>query len=193
MKQFLTKISSLDRIYQWEERDSVIRESVSQHSFKVSSIAIYLLNEITNSENFKEHCNDLCKFTDFKYRVLSYAVLHDFDEAIIGRDISHIVKYNNFNGDEIRNALNKFVEHSLTEKFEFIAEQPDTSVKCFVKLCDWIALSTFICRNIDMGVTTFNEEQRYCQNNIASKCIEVEYMLKKDFNIDYKLLNIIEI
>lgn len=186
MKQFLLKINSLDRIHQWEERDSVIMESVSQHSFKVSAIAVYLLNEITSSVAFKVQCNDRCRFSDFKYRCLSYAVLHDFDEAIIGRDISHVVKYNSFNGDEIRHALDKFVEHNLTEKFGFVSEQPDKSVKCFVKLCDWIALLTFIQRNKDMGVKTFDSEQVYCYDNIEKKREEVIKMLKEEFGIDYE-------
>ena len=49
MKQFVNKIVTLDNIKQWAERDSVIKETVSQHSFKVSAICIYLIEQINNS------------------------------------------------------------------------------------------------------------------------------------------------
>ena len=42
MKEFVNRIVTLDNIKQWEERDSVIKETVSQHSFKVSAICIYI-------------------------------------------------------------------------------------------------------------------------------------------------------
>lgn len=187
MKEFLRKISSLDRIHQWEERDSVIRESVSQHSFKVSAIAIYLLNDMTNKTDFIiKHYNVREEWERFKYECVSYAVLHDFDEAIIGRDISHVVKYNEYNGDKIREILNDYVEHNIS-KFSPISNQPSEKVKCFVKLCDWIALLTFINRNKDMGVRTFDSECEYCKNNILNKINEVTSMLKEEYNIDYQL------
>lgn len=180
MKKFLSKINSLDRIHQWEERDSVIRESVSQHSFKVSAIAIYILNDIIDKNPFLE---DDCKFAKFKYDSASYAVLHDFDEAIIGRDISHAVKYNSFNGDEIRDALNKFVAHNIKGEYKFTLK-PTADVNLFVKLCDLIALSTFIKRNKNMGVKTFDNEESYCRRLIYEKSREVVKMLK-GFGVEY--------
>lgn len=37
IQEFVKKIVSLDNVHQWAERDSVIKETVSQHSFKVAS------------------------------------------------------------------------------------------------------------------------------------------------------------
>lgn len=177
MNEFVNKITSLDNIKQWEERDSVIKESVSQHSFKVSALCIYFLEKVFP--------NSLPSgFTDFKLNCVEYAILHDFDESIIKRDISHVVKYNDFNGVDIRKTLENFVEHSLNKmNLGFLFQRlSDPDVKLFVKMCDWIAIYTFIVRNRAMGVKVFKEEAEYCKKNIAIKSMEVEDMLLKRFN-----------
>lgn len=99
LSNFLEHLSKLDNIHQWEERDSIIKESVSQHSFKVGAIAHYLLTAIEKNL-LSDDSTAYIKFVEFKASCLSYAILHDFDEAIIGRDISHVVKYNSYNGEE---------------------------------------------------------------------------------------------
>lgn len=186
MKDFLSKIETLDNIRQWEERDSIIKESVSQHSFKVSAVAVYLLKKL---EDCAKDSNEIADFYDnydfFSSRVLSYAIMHDFDEAILGRDISHKVKYNDYNGDEIRECIDDFVANK-SGKFKCFVEKPSEEVKLFVKLCDWIALLTFITRNENMGCKTFANEKEYCKINIKKKYIEVIEMLKSYFNISDK-------
>ena len=149
INNFLKHLSRLDNVHQWEERDSVIKESVSQHSFKVAAICHFMLNEYEKSA--KKFCSPILNdwlerynWIKFKYECLSYAVLHDFDEAILGRDISHVVKYNDFNGEEIRKAINNYVNHITKEDFaDGSIPKPTQEVKYFVKMCDWIALSTF--------------------------------------------------
>lgn len=178
MKEFVNKIVTLDNIKQWEERDSVIKESVSQHSFKVSAICVFLL------ENVK--C-DAVEFIDFKLKCVEYSILHDFDESILGRDISHVVKYNEFNGSDIREILSEFVEHNLQKLgLKFLFESfDDNDVKTFVKLCDWIGLYTFITRNENMGVKAFELEKEYCLKNIEIKKVESEKILKNRFGINF--------
>ena len=130
MNDYLKKICSLDNIHQWEERDSIVKESVSQHSFKVAAIAAYVLEELKKDEVLSSSP----KFIEFAYNALKYALLHDFDESIILRDMSHMVKYNTFNGEEIRKVLNDFVEHEL-EKAEYnFVRCPYDDVRIFVKL-----------------------------------------------------------
>lgn len=185
MNEFIKKIESLDNICQWEERDSVIKESVSQHSFKVAAICHYILRNI---EKFLKHENiNTLSFCVFKYNCLSYSIMHDFDEAIIGRDISHIVKYNAYNGKIIRDALDEYVEKMTVGIFDNVYIKPDVNVKTFVKLCDWIALYTFILRNERMGVKTFCSEKKYCYENIEKKRIEVSDILKKEFKIEQNI------
>lgn len=188
MKEFIGKICSLDNIHQWEERDSVIRESVSQHSYKVAAICHYILHDV----EFQVDAAGLCKneemkmkFLNFKYQCLSYAVMHDFDESILGRDISHILKYNKLNGDVIRKALDEYVMETTRGKYEGVYVTPCYEVKTFVKLCDWIALYTFIKRNNRMGVKTFKEEKQYCHENIEAKVTEVRQVLASMFDYNF--------
>jgi 5'-deoxynucleotidase YfbR-like HD superfamily hydrolase len=184
MKEFVNKIVTLDNIKQWEERDSVIKESVSQHSFKVSAICVFLLENIPDFPN---------EFYDFKLKCVEYSILHDFDESILGRDISHAIKYNDFNGSDIRENLDKFVEHKLElMKLKFLFDKfNDKDVKIFCKLCDWIGLYTFITRNEKMGVKSFKSEKVYCLKNIEIKRIESEEILKNSFGINFNFENLI--
>lgn len=180
MNRFIKKIESMDNIRQWEERDSVVKESVSQHSFKVASIAYFIFNRINSSGSISEKAN----FLAFKFDVLSYAIMHDFDEAILGRDIPHSVKYNTHNGDYIRDSLNEFVEHELFVNFGKVIPIVSKDVKTFVKLCDWIALLTFINRNKNMGCSTFKHEEQYCLKKMYEKLQEVNKILQENFGID---------
>jgi len=184
MKEFVNRIVTLDNIKQWEERDSVIKESVSQHSFKVSAICVFLLENITDFPP---------EFYEFKLKCVEYSILHDFDESILGRDISHVVKYNYFNGSDIRESLTEFVEHQLeTINLKFLFDKfKDKDVKTFCKLCDWLGMYTFIIRNEIMGVKVFESEKVYCLNHIKSKRIECEEILKDRFGINFDLKKLI--
>ena len=188
MKDFLSKIIALDNIKQWEERDSVIKESVSQHSFKVSALCVFLLEKI-------DHEKTPLDFTFFKVRCIEYSILHDFDESILGRDISHTVKYNEFNGENIRIALSEFVNFTLQNLglSDLFSKFEDEDVKLFCKLCDWIALHSFIIRNEVMGVSCFAKEKEYCLANIQLKKIEVEKMLQSSFGIKVDMKSLIKL
>lgn len=191
MKNFLDKILTLDNIHQWEERDSLIKESVSQHSFKVSAICAFLLESV-----FEDEANE--GILTFKYLCLKYALLHDFDESILGRDIAHPLKYNNFNGEEIREVLTNFVDKTIKEAdFHFVFENFENNkfisfkaVKKFVKLCDWIALYSFILRNKRLGCEEFKIEEEYCVRSIREKTVEVNNHLILRFDKQIKVENI---
>lgn len=188
MKYFLQRICSLDCIHQWSERDSIIKESVSQHSFKVAAIANYILTLISlDDDAIKDARNHYDEFLDFKGNVLSYAIMHDFDEAIFGRDVSHTVKYNPYNGEHIRKAIDEYVEHTLETEFFGLMKAPSHVVKRFVKLCDWLALLTFTTRNQNMGAKTFSNEDIYCRENIVKSMKEVEELLYSNFGIKVEL------
>lgn len=183
MKEFVNRIVTLDNIRQWEERDSVIKETVSQHSFKVSAICVYVLK---NMEKKNDLASDY-RWIDFSLKCVEYSVLHDFDEAILGRDISHVIKYNRHNGGKIRRQLNDFVKYQTKELgLEFIDENIDSDVKSFVKMCDWFAMLTFIARNEKMGVSSFQNERSYCMEKASESMEVVKFMLNHKFS-DYQL------
>ena len=191
MKKFVEKIELLDNITQWSERDSVIKESVSQHSFKVAAIANYLFQSINAGKKANE-----CLPDSFRGDVLSYAIMHDFDEAIFGRDVSHTVKYNPYNGNHIRKAIDEFVEHTLETEFFGLMKAPSYIVKRFVKLCDWLALLTFITRNQKMGAKTFSKEDIYCRTKIVETMEEVGELLYSEFGLNIELnlyINLVEL
>lgn len=182
MKKFVEKIELLDNITQWSERDSIIKESVSQHSFKVAAIANYLFQSINSGKKANE-----CLPDTFRGDVLSYAIMHDFDEAIFGRDVSHTVKYNPYNGEHIRKAIDEFVEYTLDTEFFGLMKAPSYVVKRFVKLCDWLALLTFTTRNQKMGAKTFSNEDVYCREKIIETMKEVEELLYSEFRMNIEL------
>lgn len=186
IKEFVKKIVSLDNVHQWAERDSVIKESVSQHSFKVAAFAIYVFERI-EAEN--EQLKKSMRYILFRSMVVNYAVLHDFDEAILGRDISHVVKYNRHNGENIRKELDDYVDYEIRHLgLQFINDDITPEVKSFVKMCDWFAMLSFIYRNKAMGVTTFENELLYCRNKVDIAINVVQGFLSKEFEIDTSAL-----
>lgn len=183
MKEYVNKIVTLDNIKQWEERDSVVKETVSQHSFKVSAICVYLLEKIKEGSLVDESwCWNIFAFNSVKY-----AILHDFDESVLGRDISHVVKYNVCNGEKIREVLHDFVDYEIERMdLQFINDGVNSDVKTFVKLCDWLAMMTFIVRNKRMGVLDFQKEKFYCLEKINESIENVKRIFEHNFG-EYEL------
>lgn len=180
-----TYLSRLDNIVQWLERDRHNQESVSQHSYKVTIFARVLLEEIFGENNSEE-------VLKFKLDVVTFAMLHDWDEALILRDLSHDMKYNKFNGDEIREEVNKLSEHIANRDFNDGSDtgkmlvknitDVDKDVKIFVKLCDWLALQFYIYREIQLGNRMFYETAAYCDDNIEKSLQVCSMMLVNRFH-----------
>lgn len=178
-------LRQLDNIVQWSEMDVFQRESVSQHSFKVAIFTRVLLQDIFG--DIDEGDMRAYLLEDFKLRCTEYALFHDFDEALIRRDISHVTKYNRFNGSEIRRNLNELADH-LAKKEILVDEDsgkftyntiinPDISVKRFVKLCDWLAMAFFIRREQRMGNSNMHLEDTTVYNGVRVAVEDVRTML----------------
>lgn len=162
-------LARLDNIKQWLEYDRHQQESVSQHSYKVSVFAMSIMDYFwpTGTENVK--------VLRFKYQTLKMALMHDFDEAILRRDITHEVKYNAYNGFEVRNVLDRFVEHQLYEEFGEESDVVKTLSKdwehydvahAIVKVADWMALLYFLNRELAIGNRSWPLNLLpYCKDN----------------------------
>lgn len=162
-------LARLDNIKQWLEYDRHQQESVSQHSFKVSVFTMSLLDYLWPSDTQR------AEVWLFKYQTLKLALMHDFDEAILRRDITHELKYNKYNGGEIRSVLDRFVDRQLTEEF---GDESDV-VKMFskedefydvmhaiVKVADWMALLYFLNRELAIGNRSWPLNLLpYCKDN----------------------------
>jgi len=183
-------LTRLDNIIQWQERDVFQRESVSQHSYKVSIFCKVMFDECFKTEDFE--------VLKFKNAVLSHALFHDWDEALILRDISHVTKYNEYNGDKIREVINDLANHLAYESFVQNSNSragkqiynaislPSTAVYAFVKLADWMALAFFVRREISMGNRNFEYEEKYMKTHLfnASKTLKEELERKFGNNVN---------
>lgn len=190
-------LKRLDNIIQWQERDVFNKESVSQHSFKVSVFTRVLLDDIFGD------LHDL-QIERFKLDCVTHAIFHDWDEAIFLRDVSHSIKYNEFNGKDVRNAIDEYVNHEFSKEFEDLDEQDrvsyetlrksivdiDPQVKIVVKVADWLALLFFCRRELALGNENFNATYKYCKQGLFKAAVNLANMAAKYYNIDSgKFLN----
>ena len=188
-KEYLKR---LDNIKQWQEIDTFIKESVSQHSYKVLIFCRVLLEDIFGFSGDE-------KVTSFKLDCVTRAALHDWDEALILRDLSHETKYNDFNGDEIRNSLNR-LSHHLAEK-EFSEYDyagfgmssssdmmirnilsPDEGAKLVCKFCDWLTLLFFVIRERRLGNNNLRNSFYLSIQGLNSSWNSLENFLNKEFS-----------
>lgn len=186
----------LDNIHQWQDRFTFQKESVAQHSYKVSVFAqlllYYLFADNLTHPNVK----------GFRLDCIETALLHDFDEAILLRDLSHETKYNNFNGVKLRDVVNSYVDHQLQEEitgyniqnypieyrfFSCVTGSMDEEVRKFVKVCDWFALLFFIKEEVRLGNHAFQEREKYC----TEKLIDSICFLKQDLQQSVTLSNLV--
>lgn len=171
-------LKRLDNIVQWSEKDVFTRETVSSHSYKATVFCRVLLEEIfsVDSDSTRE----------FKMNCVTHAMFHDWDEALLLRDISHETKYNSYNGEQIRSvldnlskhlAVNEFLDGTSTGEFVFGAIfTNDESVNSFCKVCDWLALAFFIKREQSMGNQNLDAQETTVKDGLRksiNRCVGI--------------------
>ena len=180
-------LKRLDNIVQWSEKDVFTRETVSQHSFKVTIFCRVLLHEIfgvPKSERVARFC----------MRCVDHAMFHDWDEALLLRDISHETKYNEYNGYEIRKALDNLSRHLASQEFvdgtptgDFIysaIQENDEVVHAFCKVCDWMALAFFIKREQSLGNRNLSVQTQTVKKGLEKSIKACKDYLEDAFNAD---------
>ena len=171
-------LKRLDNIVQWSEKDVFTRETVSSHSYKVTVFCRVLLEEIFRVDNDSTR--------KFKMNCVTHAMFHDWDEALLLRDISHETKYNSYNGEQIRSvldslskhlAVNEFLDETSTGEFIFGAIfTNDESVNSFCKVCDWLALAFFIKREQSMGNQNLSAQETTVKDGLRksiNRCVGI--------------------
>ena len=171
-------LKRLDNIVQWSEKDVFTRETVSSHSYKVTVFCRVLLEEIFRVDNDSTR--------EFKMNCVTHAMFHDWDEALLLRDISHETKYNSYNGEQIRSVLDSLSKHLAVNEFldetstgEFIIEAiftNDESVNSFCKVCDWLALAFFIKREQSMGNQNLDAQETTVKDGLRksiNRCVGI--------------------
>ena len=178
-------LARLDNIKQWLEYDRHQQESVSQHSYKVSVFTMRLLDYLWPGGD------DNNTVAAFKYQTLKMALMHDFDEAVLRRDITHELKYNAYNGSELRNVLDEFVAHQVADEFGDDSVVSKTLSKdapyydvahAIVKVADWMALLYFLKRELAMGNRSWplnllpycKESYRKAVSTLQSTCVSAD-------------------
>lgn len=171
-------LKRLDNIVQWSEKDVFTRETVSSHSYKVTVFCRVLLEEIFSVDSDSTR--------KFKMNCVTHAMFHDWDEALLLRDISHETKYNSYNGEQIRSvldnlskhlAVNEFLDGTSTGEFVFGAIfTNDESVNSFCKVCDWLALAFFIKREQSMGNQNLDAQETTVKDGLRksiNRCVGI--------------------
>ena len=171
-------LKRLDNIVQWSEKDVFTRETVSSHSYKVTVFCRVLLEEIFRVDNDS--------IRELKMNCVTHAMFHDWDEALLLRDISHETKYNSYNGEQIRSvldnlskhlAVNEFLDGTSTGEFVFGAIfTNDESVNSFCKVCDWLALAFFIKREQSMGNQNLDAQETTVKDGLRksiNRCVGI--------------------
>ena len=178
-------LKRLDNIIQWSEKDVFNKESVSQHSYKVTIFCRVLLEEVFGK-------NKTRKPREFMMSCVDHAMFHDWDEALLLRDISHETKYNEFNGEEIRAALDALSKFLAKKEFEtdtvggqFVYDAlntTDSKVLIFCKVCDWMALAFFIKREQSRGNTNLSAQYVTVRNGLTKSVDKCKSMLLTAFS-----------
>ena len=171
-------LKRLDNIVQWSEKEVFTRETVSSHSYKVTVFCRVLLEEIFSVDSDSTR--------KFKMNCVTHAMFHDWDEALLLRDISHETKYNSYNGEQIRSvldnlskhlAVNEFLDGTSTGEFVFGAIfANDESVNSFCKVCDWLALAFFIKREQSMGNQNLSAQETTVKDGLRksiNRCVGI--------------------
>ena len=187
-------LKRLDNIVQWSEKDVFTRETVSSHSYKVTVFCRVLLEEIFRVDNDSTR--------EFKMNCVTHAMFHDWDEALLLRDISHETKYNSYNGEQIRSvldnlskhlAVNEFLDGTSTGEFVFGAIfTNDESVNSFCKVCDWLALAFFIKREQSMGNQNLDAQETTVKDGLRKSINRCVGILVQRFGRDNIRVSVLE-
>lgn len=175
-------LRQLDNIIRWQEIDVFNKESVSSHSYQVVVFTRVLLHDI-----FHGYSNLV--IDQYIKQCVDHAMFHDFDEALIRRDISHVIKYNEYNGENIRKGLDNLVYHLACQEFNFSSgaflienvTTPVPQVKRLVKFCDWLAMAFFLRRECKLGNTNLKDECATVYKGVTSSGKELKRVLEEEF------------
>jgi 5'-deoxynucleotidase YfbR-like HD superfamily hydrolase len=148
----------IDHTHRFQGSPIIQSETISSHSWWHTFFARILPTKIFNVQNicvFEEPngvINLIARarlqyFMNLLLEITSYSIFHDLPEIFSG-DISHEVKYNEFNGEEICKALKDFEDSMMLKHFSDESEilklsnhaQLPPFEKKILKICDWLSL-----------------------------------------------------
>jgi len=156
-------------------------ETVAHHTYFVVFISRILAENLFCDASYKLAISDM-------------ALLHDFKE-MYDFDINHTVKYNDFNGEEIREIIDKFVEYEFDKNFpngtisnDWIRtfSESNGTYKTIIKTADWFSCVFYLRKELGMGNNNIVGEYRKSIKNFNKFCIKLELEVNADESTIYK-------
>lgn len=180
---FHNSFDELNNMVRWNGFNRINDETVGHHSFIVSWITRIICENI---------------FVDSKpiLDCTTYAIFHDFNEFITG-DVNHNVKYNQFNGESIRNSLDEFISWYVDKNFpksldktsillnKMLKEEIDPFVKKIVKVADWMSMLMYLHKEYSLGNKNAELRIDYCKEKLENAVIDAVESLQN--NCKYKV------
>lgn len=168
----------LNNMIRWNGISRMKDETVAQHSYMVSWFSRIIAEEIFESDAIK-------------LKIVSYALFHDFDEMFTG-DLLNPLKYNEFNGVEIRNCIDEYLQFKIKNKFSsksktdkmfrnlLLKDFPEYVSKV-VKVADWISMYFYLKKEMNLGNTNVIKQREFCIQNIKISCEDCIESIGKNY------------
>lgn len=163
----------LNNLHRWNGIRRIKEESVAHHSYIVTLFA-----RIIAETTFVG--------TEDRLMVVTKAIFHDWDEIITG-DITHDVKYNDFNGEEIRTALKAFAKNEFKQHFSkdngtftemlimgYSVGNTPKYIDKIVKVADWLSMAFYLKMEVSLGNRSMDRLFRFCEKHIIKSCVEAK-------------------
>jgi 5'-deoxynucleotidase YfbR-like HD superfamily hydrolase len=167
---------SLNNIVRWNNHRRIMDETVAHHCYIVSIFANFIVEEI-----FKKCQSADIRILNIKLKVARASLFHEKGEIFSG-DLSHIVKYNEYNGLKLRELLDDYINLRMDEEFpregsvsnSLIRDASEyyesIVVKNIVKLADWLSSLYYLHKEISLGNNNFDKEYKIVQLKLQNQC-----------------------
>ena len=176
------EVGSMDNIFRWGMERTIKDENIAGHSWWVTLFS-YLITV------------EFCKLPVNEKNAIMLAVFiksltHDMDEMFTD-DISHDVKYNDFNGEHLKEQISTYASHKFNKKFanmpdllEAVKHEAESEIDevifAIVKMGDWFACIKYVVAEISIGNKGMDEKLVKCVGKLRAHIQHTLNILKTD-------------
>ncbi len=183
---------ALNDTVRWNGTTRIKDESVSHHSFLATMFGRIMLETLIKSI----HPNrDLVRL-----QILTKIIFHDFDEMFSG-DINHVVKYNEFNGKNIRKSIDDYCIYRTKQKFSSNSDVDKMFLRYILgdkgepeyyhtvlKIADWLACLFYVNKEIKIGNKDLTEKYYYAMEGLKKQAHKLIKELKGEEYYDTMII-----
>lgn len=149
------QFNSLNTLVRWNGVMRIKDETVAHHLFLAGMFGSFLLEELFR------YAPQTVEMLKWRMEIGEDIKFHDFDE-MFGGDVLYPLKYNKYNGADVRRHIDEFVTLSAQEKFskgetvdrvmtKRLVEPMTTVNKKIVKVADWLACVFYLNNEVNLG------------------------------------------